>query len=296
MTQITSIGLLLMPSSQEPAWRSAISLAARERGWTVTKARGAEAESTPSPKVVLVTDFQAIALDAVDAWAIVGGSLEEALMSALDRRPDPLEAQRFASVRLATASALIESGAILLDQMAAELEFPGLGSVSVGSVSMPNIDDAVVSDMIPPLAFYKALPAVRDARVIWPTSVFNYSLRREATGGTPDIDLTGGARVLMHGPSFALPPGWWRIIVRFSIDPDESAHLLFEWGAGEDTTIYSQVFEIGGFYELVLDHQWKEPAPAELRILAERAHFMGRLVVQDCVVEMLPDITDVYPG
>lgn len=295
MIDVQSVGLLLMPSSREAAWRGAVGVAARQRGWTITKARGAQAEQTPCPKIILVTDARAVPLDAADVWVVIDGSLEEALAYGLARRSDVLEAQRFASVRLATASALIDAGAVVLDHMAEQLDIPGLGCISIsesGSSPASHLD----SEIVAPLAFYQRLPPAPGAQVTWPTSVFSYSVRREPTGGSPDIDLTGGGRVLMHGPYFELPAGWWRMTVRFSVDPDEAAHLLFEWGAGEDVTIYSGTFETAGFYELILDHQWREPAPAELRVSVERAHFMGQLFMQDCTVEFLPEMTDSFPG
>lgn len=294
---VQSVGLLLMPSHREAAWRGAIGVAAKERGWTVTKARGDEAIRTPCPKIILVTDFQAVPLDAVDAWVVVGGGdLEGVLSSALERRPDQLEAQRFASVRLATASALIQTGAVVLDHEADVADVPGLGLISP-DVSAPNATPfSVDSAMAAPLAFYRHMPPPPGSSIVWPTSIFSYSLRREPTGGSPDIDLTGGARVLMHGPGFALPPGWWRVTVRFSVDPDEVAHLMFEWGAADDTTLYVGAFETPGYYELVLDHFWNEPAPAELKVSSERAHFMGRLVIEDCMVELLPEMTDIFPS
>lgn len=294
---VRSVGLLLMPSHREAAWRGAIGAAAKERGWTVTKARGDEAVRTPCPKIILVTDFQAVPLDAVDAWVVIGGgALEEVLNSALERRSDQLEAQRFASVRLGTASALIEAGAVVLDHEAYAADVPGLGLISPEVSALNTAPFSVDPAMAAPLAFYRNMPPTPGSSMVWPTSIFSYSLRREPTGGSPDIDLTGGARVLMHGPCFALPSGWWRVTVRFSVDPDEAAHLMFEWGAADDTTLYVGAFDTPGYYELVLDHFWNEPAPAELKISSERAHFMGRIVIEECRVELLPEMTDTFPG
>lgn len=279
------VGLVILPSSNELAWRAAIGAAARESGWIFTKASAAALQERAKPTIVLVNDLQSVPYDAADVWAVIGSTPEQAVAQTLARKPRPVsDVQRLCAARFAMAATIIEQGGVLLDSGADVLNLPRLGRVQI----TPSVE-TVACDGVDPLAFYAAIPPVAGAKASWPTEVFNYTLGQEPVGGEPKIDLTGRGRILVHGPYLDLPKGWWRITVRFAVEPEDVAYLRFDWGAGQDVTSYHSELRQAGEYQLVLDHLWTTVGPAELRIWAERGHFLGRMTLSDCTVERLPD-------
>jgi len=289
MTQtVPLVGLLILPSRNDAAWRSAIGAVAREAGWLFTKPSEATLNARQKPTILLVNDVHAVAFDAVDAWAVIGSTPDQALVRSLQRKSTGLaEARRLTATRFAAAAAVVEQGGVRLDSEAETLMIPGLGPVSITPATGP------VTAGAEPLAFYATTPPAAGARADWPTSVFSFTLGQAPVGGTPEIDLTGRGRILVHGPYFDLPKGWWRITVRFAVEPEDVAYLRFDWGAGQDVTSYHTELDRSGDYQLVLDHLWTKTGPSELRIWAERGHFLGRMTLYDCAVERLPDAEDL---
>lgn len=156
------------------------------------------------------------------------------------------------------------------------------------SWSSPPTDLQVSADLAC-LRMYRTLPIPVGADAFWGGDVFAYTLKQEPYGGDLEVDLCGRARILVHGPGFVLPPGRWRIELRFEIDTEGRAtHLRFDWGAGLNAVTHQQVIEAAGQYVVELVYEWTEIAPAEMRIWVERAVLHGRLSVTGAHLAKVP--------
>lgn len=193
------------------------------------------------------------------------------------------DACRHASMLLAKAAVLGESGVDVRRQDAEEIEITGLGVVR-----MPQDEPDSVRSTTTPLSFYDTLPLRGGRTIDWPDEVFlgeePFLSRKQ---GALRCDLTGRSRVLRYGPYFHLAPGLWTICARIAIQIEGgAADLRFEWGVDHDVTTVTQTVERSGVYEVILSKLWAEAAPSELRVWLDRAMFAGAFEVQSCNVRL----------
>lgn len=291
MSIVRSLGILQIPSHNEDGWRMAIAQAASARSWSMTKTTGAEPVVIDAdlPIVVFVRSADDLLDLELDSWVVLNVPIPEAETAAAQRKGSSgNDAIRHVATRLAAASVLASRGALVLDASGNRLDLPGLGLIE-----LPDHRPVTsVAAMPSPLAVYQHLPPLAGDKAVWPAETFSFTVGQAADGGTPEIELTGRTRILVHGPYLDLPPGWWRITVRLIVEPEDVAYLMFDWAVGTDSVTAHADFSVAGTYEVVLDRHWLSPGAAELRIWAERGHFLGRMTLLDCEVERLPDFEE----
>lgn len=287
MKVVRVVGVVVLPGPHEARWRSALLLAAKAKGWTVTK-RDLQIVEAGAGQLTFLREVDDAFLERADDLIVISSNVDDVYATALRRHEndDIRPALRRASGLFATACRLIDRGAIVIEGGALEAEAPGLGSLRRAPAEEVV---AAAPDLTNPLAIYNTLPPAPGASALWSTTVFSYTQRSEPDGGTPEINLCGGTRVLVQGPYFHLPVGRWRVTARFTIEPEDDAYLIFEWGAGADVATCYGAFHHAGSYEVVMDHVWVETGAAELRVWAERAHLFGKMTWLDCRVERLAD-------
>lgn len=277
------LSILTPASDLGVAWAEAVMRAAAERGWRV----GHEAEPDPGPRSLrLTTD---IAPDEPPSGWIVLADDPAALWAAEARRLSedhpPRDILLLTSRRLACAARLAALGAPVLPAGAMEIDLPGLGRIGRGE---PAGESARVQDGA--LALYDQLPPPVGAGAVWGADLFSYPVGKGFDGGQPDMDLTGRARIIVHGPHLELPPGVWRAEVRFAIDPRGAPiRFRFDWGVGDDMVVSNPLIRNPGLYRLSLTRRWLEPGAAQVRIWLMQGVFDGRFEFQGCTVERVAD-------
>lgn len=190
-----------------------------------------------------------------------------------------------ASARLAKASDLIQGGAVLVAGQAASFTLPVLGDVTREPSPVP-----IPMGRPSPLDIYKTIPPRAGASAIWPAECLWFPVGEEMDGGKPDIDLTGRARVLFHGPHLYLTPGLWRATFQISVDPESGVPpLRFEWKHGESAVCCEAPINQAGRYEIRLERRWDVTGPSQIAAVVSQAVFQGRLEVHDCKVERVGD-------
>lgn len=278
------IGVLSLASRDEQAWRPALIRAAQAESVAYTEMRWTHPEYPgwmPPPRSILFADdltrgpwiapahWFVLPVDAGELFA----ELEQRMPAA--PRSDLL---RQASRHLAMMTHYIEQGAKLVPRDSGGIDIRGLGYIQRDPIPLNH--QHILSP--PELNIYSAGPALIGASANWPISSLFYTKGQERTGGDQLIDLTGRARILTHGPYIMLPPGCWRASLLFEVDCEGGGIFLrFDWGSVVSCETESFSIAESGCFRLVLEHQWHEPAEAELRVWASRAMFQGRLQLMD---------------
>lgn len=117
------------------------------------------------------------------------------------------------------------------------------------------------------LVYAQGAPPI-GAIVNWGPSLFLYDPRRRDQRVVEQrLDMTGGPRSFVHGPDMALPPGRWKVVARFSLDPAGSIHrFVAEWGLSDDFSSFNLQTNRSGVFEITMAHEWTRPGTVELRI------------------------------
>lgn len=157
-----------------------------------------------------------------------------------------------------------------------------------------NQDLSVVSP--PPQPVEAVRPAVRVAleafaggapvpgqQVVWSERIFRYDQKAARSARQiGQLDITGRPRILVYGPYLALPPGRWRIRIRFLVDATAATkEFRLDWGSSHDFASVSVTPPHAGVFEAELEHDWHTVDFAEIRLwLMEGAfdgvlHFLG---------------------
>ena len=180
---------------------------------------------------------------------------------------------------------LVLGGAVLVGGQTAAFSLPVLGEVTreAGATLVPLARPS-------PLDIYKSIPPRGGASAIWPAECLSFPVGEAMDGGKPDIDLTGRARILFHGPHLYLTPGVWRVTFQISVDPEGGVPpLRFEWKHGESSVVYEAPINQPGRYEMRLERRWDVTGPCQIAAVMSQAVFQGRLEVHDCKVERIGD-------
>ena len=274
--------IILTPSPDDAAWRAAIEAACHATGRTFAIAAanidpaGAVAPAvtlTDDPALIPAEAANIIALipdpgQAVSAWLTSGQPIQECVWQASRRIVDAIRAPNLSKVVGQTA---IKSGAAGIKL------FDGVTVVPPPAtpVSLDSDIERGAADVLNQIANLD--PADDAASMRWPTILFGFDAKSRAgfdTAGT--MDTTGRPRFLVYGPYMAMPKGRWQANIRFSVD-DDACHRNFriDWGGVTEFTSHTFRPERSGVYEISLEHEWTETAPAEIRFVLLEGSFSG---------------------
>ncbi|MNX76884.1 hypothetical protein D3C86_1084020 [compost metagenome] len=272
--------LFVMPSAAEGGWRRAVSEAAaaaqlpvwREDLVAMAEAHGEGLVVTADPRPALVGWTEA-------ALVVPAQNGVEFL---IDLGFTHADAVRRVAEFLAFASDVKARGGVLLDGSAPIVEVEGIGRVSrSGSSIAVNFHDG-------PLDIFRYIPPEIGSAAKWDAELFAFASYGKELNllASPSIDVTGGARTLVLGPQITLSPGRWRVCARIMVDPEGSTtYLQASWGFGSDRVDVTAELNVPGEYSLVLEHDWRKSAEAELMIVSVRPHFCGRLEFMNVAVD-----------
>lgn len=189
-----------------------------------------------------------------------------------------------ASEILCRLSQLVISGVKSINALVSTLEIPNIGLVKMSL--RPKTSFISYQHKSTALAMYKTLDVREGDAATWASDSFSFSSGQILNGGQKNIDLTGRARFLMHGPYIQLSTGTWNGELFFEFDSSSMSSSLvrFEWGNGH--TFAHEDVELAevGAYSLKLSFEWEAPAPAQFRLLLLRPVFHGTLNVSHCRV------------
>ncbi len=277
---------IILPAIRDhEAWRSAIAAATQAAGLHLIDWDAAPpADARDDPAAILLTK------DA-DAAAAAGADPERTTVVLGAGAPD-VEAVPEGADR----NALL----LHLTQHLARAEaFAGARVVGVRDLNGAPVELAPGLNVAPPptaapsdLARNLTLYGRPDAAVTWGPSFFTFDPRNAEQGPrTGEMDLTGRPRFLIHGPYIVMPPGRWKAVFRLSFDrPGSRVRFRLDWGG--QTEYDSEEFIPGkpGQFEIEMDYVWREPAPAEFRILVMEGVFDGRLTFGGVKVSRMSDV------
>lgn len=281
---MTDIALLFLTldATSEARWREPLSTAAEAAGWEVC-ADPAPADFDRSGRIVVISrDVNwATLFPPSSCWVMTGGDLPEFNThspSLIDRH-----AVFQSSINLVVATHLLERDATLVDRRTTVLNVPGVGSIeSIGVV------DPV--ERRSPLGVYRNLPPQIGAAATWPAELFSFG-EAAFEPGEPEIDLTGRARIVVHGPYVHLPTGRWKATIQFTVEAfSQAPKLRVEWGSAPSFAALETEISVSGVYELSLEHEWLAPGPAQVVVWLAQPIFEGRLVFGGCRVEKIADL------
>ena len=279
---VDQLRILVPASDLGETWSKALCLAAHARGWDVS---WAPIRPDMDRVVQITSDIEPD--DLHGSWIVMTDDPRALWMNESRRLADdhpPRDVLLRTSIRLATASRLVQAGALSIPAASDEIDLPHLGRVRrQGDIAPSAVDD-------PALDVYATLPPPVGASTAWGVNLFSYPVGKGFDGGTPDMDLTGRARILVHGPHLQLPEGTWEARLMFGVDPEGSPiRFRFDWGLGEDFVETSHVVSRSGLYGLTLRRRWLEPGPAQARIWLMQGAFQGRFDFQGCTVLRVAD-------
>jgi hypothetical protein len=293
-TTAKPLWIVLTPSVDHEAWLKCLLRTASDCGrdlvsfWTTPEPRAAD-----DPPVLYVTHDAALVthVDPADVVVIMPQPETAAETTADLYDLYPPFSVFHASMLLARAVALSKKARILtaeqLSRKPVRVElFPGV------VVEPPEAERGSPRPAVSAaLGMYRLGRPRPGTTVNWSERLFTYDPKScvdEAPLGV--LDVTGRPRTLLYGPYLALPPGRWRVNVRFAIDDDAAGHeMRFDWGPGSDFISQSETPNAGGVYEVEVDHTVDEVGAWQFRILLMEGAFEGRLTFQGGIVTMLDE-------
>lgn len=280
--------IVLTPSADDAAWRERLGAAAAGAGLTLADADVPAADAGATPDLWLTASPRA----AIAAGAAQGVVITPDVAALLEQPESPLSLTGLTSLtdRLSDLSAL-PPGFRMARPAApgARLDlWPDL-MVTPPPVTEPASPFARAARQA--LGLYADGAPRPGARAAWPPALFHYDAR--AVRGATEagvMDVTGRPRILVWGPYFVLPPGLWRIRVRFSLD--ENARIYgyrMDWGGQKAFDSFLFRPDRAGVFEIEMAYRWTEPGPAEMRLLLMEGAFTGEMVLLDAVVSLAED-------
>jgi hypothetical protein len=273
--------VLVPPGEQGAAWRAALADAAGREGLAYVE-DGFPPNSTEG--FLLVYDEPGL-VDLVPADRVVIVGRGDDIISALAGGTTgfPASAIRQAARWFWHANALVRYGsAVLIEAGATELMLTGLGIVSIASVNRVANPPGATH----PLAVYDNLPPKQGVEFPIPHQLFHYGVREDSLLGP--IDLTGRARLLVHGPHLMVPEGQWRIRARFNlILGGPPVTLAFSWGCDESMPVFKRRMDQSGAFEIEMVTQAPFSADVQFRIALAVPVLQGELVFLSATIELL---------
>lgn len=282
------LGVLILPGPAESEWRRAIVAAGTARSAFVAKAVAALSKAVSDSDVVLFVGSAAEAdgYDATD-WVVLSHPIEATAATIMARvQGNASKVLKLASERLALVDQMVAKGATFLDALQETIILPHLGEIRREPVahSSPPIQ------ALGALEVYRQNPPVVGSRAAWGWDLFVFKTPANHSARPPRIDLTGRGRVVVFGPRIDLPAGRWRVTAAFNVDTEGSdVYLRFQWGVGENLEELEVMLQHSGGYRVSIDHTWSQAGPAELRVWASNAHFVGQMEFLGVEVERVPE-------
>lgn len=282
------LGIVILPGPAESEWRQAIVAAGKARGAFLAKAVVALSTAASDSDVVLFVGSAAEAdgYDATD-WIVLSHPIEATAATVMARvQGNAPKLLRLASERLALVDQLVARGAIFLDAMQETITLPHLGEIT----REPTVGSPRSAPALGALEVYRQNPPVVGSRAEWGWDLFVFKTPANHPVRPPRIDLTGRGRVVVFGPRIDLPAGRWRVTAALNVETEGSdIYLRFQWGVGENLEELEVMLQHSGGYRVAIDHTWPQAGPAELRVWASNAHFVGQMEFLGVEVERVPD-------
>jgi hypothetical protein len=133
-------------------------------------------------------------------------------------------------------------------------------------------------------------PTLLSTPARWDRSMF-LSLEASDTRCPPVIDVTGGSRILVHGPYVQLARGLWRAKVSFEICEEAARRkLAVQLGSITDTfTTVDVPPGVPGRHDIEVTHPLQDGDHVEIRIWLKAAAFHGELRFLGATIEPIAD-------
>lgn len=262
---VERIWLVQTPSMVAQAWREALGRACVEQGWdfAIHESGDPLPMGSAGRSLLVVAWFgQTDGPDLTHCAVQLSPPLEVAAVLKSQWNLNDHDACYEASLRLATAWELVESGASVSWSDEAEIALGGLGRVCKPQ-DQASRPPSVIDH---PLSMFERGPTAGTQATQWNPDIFLYPEARPSEGPIGSLPLVGRRRLLLNGPNIFLPAGAWRFQAEISIDPPGKTELLVEWGHGYEVASLVTPIDIAGRYELSLEKQWTEVQPADFRI------------------------------
>ena len=269
--------MLLADASASDRWAQTLERAASKAGFHLITGPAPETFAYEQKTVVVSNDVN---------WTLHIPSSNTHLFADGDLPPAPPAPGTFSdrhelhklSRQLVVAAHVTDLGAPVYDRECVSADIDGLGRIEAPQASARL-------KLASPLAMFENLPPRVGVRANWPAQLFSFHTEAFFEGPS-EIDLTGRARMLVHGPYLFLPRGRWKAEIRIAVDPEGGvAPLRIQWGKDGDFATLEARIDRAGQYSVDLERDWGEPGPAQVVVWATQAMFKGRLVFQGCDVE-----------
>jgi hypothetical protein len=293
--------VMIVPSLHTAAWLKIIEDAAQAKGWDMLVV-GLDNEipiTRPTETLAVLLDAAALDRLAVDRFAIISTGLLSTAEAA--EQLFKVEPGR----RLTYASRILALGHILPREVTSHYSD---GDLSAGKKEFNAF--AEFSFQVPLLA--AVLPDSELRRSVenafrclvspepgvtakWSADLFSYNSRNpKVVDGC--IDVTGRQRPLVFGTYVCLPPGKWRVEVRFAVDKDTARHQYrLEWGDMASYTVIPFSPSEPGYYSLSATYDWSYVAAAEVQIAISESSLGGQFQFMGASLERVQPNDDDEP-
>lgn len=264
MTATVAACILLLPGKAAAAWRDRL-LASAGNDWFVLPYAGQPVSAIAHGTILLVSDIAHARHLEPARWIVVAPDLGQAAQAAASAYDLPPEQGLWVVSRLLAEASTLSDALWITDQTRGAIEIvPGLVVPAAGHLS--EATDAGSARTA--LSLFADGPPLHGASAQWARELFRHTSTSGVVQGVPErLDITGRARILVFGPYVSLPPGDWRIRLRFWLDASAAkASWRLEWG--DQARFATHAFRPGraGRFEVELSHRWEDAAPSELRL------------------------------
>lgn len=282
MNDVAAQWIVLPPSRESEALRAGLLAHLRAKGMRVVDSE-AEHSSLMNAQVVLTSDVEA---------ALLAGAPQQAVT--VVRLLPFVDLTGYEDVSAASAQIYETSR-----KLSAARAFPGRSVADLREIELVGPDFAVDGwirnaiarpETLREAALRKAVDLYGSGSADWSSPLFIYDERNSTTAPlTGEVDVTGRSRFLISGPYIFLPKGRWRAAVRIAFDEGAArARYHADWGGGQLHVAHEFSPERSGVYEIILDREWDEPGPSELRVALLEGVFHGGIVLQGAHISRIP--------
>ncbi|MDZ4362855.1 hypothetical protein [Brevundimonas sp.] len=264
MTATVAACILLLPGEAATVWRERLEAAAGE-DWSVLPYAGQPLSAIAHGTILLVSDIAHARHLEPARWIVVALAPGEAARAAAVAYDLPTEQGLWVVSRLLAEASTLSDALWITDQTVGAIEIvPGLRVPA--AEHLPEATDASAARTA--LSLFAGGPPRHGASAQWARDLFRHTSTSDVVQGVPErLDITGRGRILVFGPYVSLPPGDWRIRLRFWMDTSAAkASWRLEWG--DQARFATHAFRPGraGRFEVEISHRWEAAAPSELRL------------------------------
>ena len=285
--------VMIVPTAHTQAWLQAFQDAADLMGWDLVVV-GLDGEiKIPRPTETFAVLLDAAAMDrlAVDRFAIVSTGL----ISTAEAVSDMFDVS--AGQRLMHASRILALGYVLpqavtshyrdADLLAGGAAFEAFEGVHVTVPALSHLvaDTELRRSIESAFRIFESDEINIGVSAEWSAELFTYGSR------TPDVvdgrvDVTGRQRPIVFGPYICLPPGRWRIQVKFAVNQDTARHnYRLEWGDMASYSVAPFKPDRPGYYDITSTNEWTYVASSEMQVAIAESSLGGEFLFQGARVE-----------